>query len=83
MARRVGAICPMVSDPHKARKGNAQIARRIRSFHGLMAHIARLARVSSACVTRVVCGQTISERVLRIALRELQRAEASGFERAA
>jgi len=60
-----------------------ELARRVRSFYGLMVHIARLAECSKAHVSFVVCGARVSDRVMRIALRELDRAEAGKFRRAA
>ena len=64
-------------------QGNTELARRVRSHYGLMAHIARLAEVNPAHVTRVVAGAATSRRVLRLAVRELTRAEAGRFERRA
>jgi len=63
--------------------GSTELAHRARAFYGLMAHIARLAGVNQAHVSRVVDGTSTSSRVLRVALRELFRAESGKFERKA
>jgi len=65
------------------KQGSAELARRARSFYGLMAHVAQLAECSKAHVSFVFSGARVSDRVMRIALRELDRAEAGKFRRAA
>jgi hypothetical protein len=66
------------------KQGNTEFHRRMRGYFGLMAHVARLANVTQAHVTCVVAGRNVSRPVMRIAMRELAKAEAIGnFERAA
>jgi len=68
---------------HLPQKGSPELASRARSFFGLMAHIAREANRTAAHVSYVLSGARTSDYVLKIALRELDRAEAGKFRRAA
>jgi len=63
--------------------GSAELAARLRGFFGLMAHIAREASVSRPHVSQVVAGKRGSAPLMRIVLRELAKAEAGQFRRAA
>lgn len=63
--------------------GNAVLARRVRGYFGLMSHIAILGNVTLSHVSYVVSGQRKSVPLMRIILRELIRAEAGNFRRAA
>jgi hypothetical protein len=69
--------------PQPINKGNAEFARRVRSFFGLMAEIARQADVTKSHVSYVLSGQRASETVMRIARRALELAERGKFRRAA
>jgi cell division protein FtsN len=70
----------MTQRVNQAPKGSTELARRIRAFHGLNAHIANVAGVTRSHITRVVAGTGISKRALRIALRELAKAESGRLE---
>lgn len=63
--------------------GSPDLARRVRGFFGLMAHIANLADVTRAHVSFVVSGQRKSTPLMRVILRELEKAESGRFRRAA
>jgi len=71
------------SVPQTVNKGTPELARRARGFFGLMSRIARLAGVSRAHVSFVLSGQRASAEVMRIALREITRAEAGRYQRRA
>ena len=71
------------SVPQHVTTGSPELARRVRAFFGLMAHIARLADVTKAHVSFVVSGQRKSAPLMKVIYRELARAEAGNFRRAA
>jgi len=63
--------------------GSPELHRRIRSFFGLLTHIAETAEVTTAHASYVASGQRRSAPLMKVILRELARAEAGNFRRAA
>ncbi len=68
--------------PQHNTTGSEELARRVRSFFGLMVHIARIGEVTKAHVSYVVSGRRISAPLMKIILRELEKAESGRFRRA-
>jgi hypothetical protein len=60
--------------------GSTELARRVRAYYGLGAHIARVAEISRTTVSLTLCGRTTSRRLIKIAIRELEKAEAGRFD---
>ena len=69
--------------PKQITTGSPELARRVRGHFGLMSYIARLANVTRPHVSLVVSGHRDSAPLMKIILRELAKAEAGNFRRAA